>query len=154
MRILFTSMTSKPEGLLVSNMLRQSPSYKGIIPTWMKAVAFGDSDKRQKTSLNDPIFFDCMAPDMSWFSRSGSMMVLIGLIVESRQLPLRFLNIKNIERLIVYANGSIRGHIWSDSAERVAILAHLTILIGTAVWGYGNLLPGIKCSPFLETTIE
>ena len=71
-------------------------------------------------------------------------MVLLGLIVESRQLPLRFINIKNVKVLSVYADGSIRGHTWSKTAERVAVYAHITVLLGTLIWGYGDLLFGGK----------
>ena len=73
-----------------------------------------------------------------WFSRSGSVIVLICVIVEFRLGNLRQLGfndaIKAFEHDIL-----ISGQL-PETKKLICWLAHLQVIIGTLIWGYGDLL--------------
>lgn len=76
-----------------------------------------------------------------WFGRSGSLVVLFAVIVEFRNVQLQQrLNDKAVE-----SSGGIGG-ILAPSGQPpfrqvVIYVAHFIVMIGTIVWGYGDLIP-------------
>ena len=73
-----------------------------------------------------------------WFSRSGSVIVLICVIVEFRLGNLRQLGFENAQKASqhdILTSGMLPVH-----KRLIVWFAHLQIIIGTLIWGYGDLL--------------
>jgi hypothetical protein len=73
-----------------------------------------------------------------WFSRSGSVIVLICVIVEFRLGNLRQLGFENAQKAVqheIVSSGMLPEH-----KKLFSWFAHLQIIIGTLIWGYGDLL--------------
>ena len=79
--------------------------------------------------------------DLTWFERSGSLMVLFSAIVEFRNIKLQqAIN----DKAAVSAEG-IAGVLIPTSQppmrQFIIVVTHIFIIIGTFVWGYGSILP-------------
>ena len=74
-----------------------------------------------------------------WFMRSGSIMVLLAIIVEYK---LNQKTLKNINRK--HKMSAASGFSWnllnSKEHNRVTIFVHTCVVIGTLIWGYGDFL--------------
>ena len=75
-----------------------------------------------------------------WFARSGSLLVILAVVVEFRNLTLQ-------QRLNDKAAMSSRGLAGSlvptgqpPIRQIVIVLAHLFVVAGTLLWGYGDLI--------------
>ena len=65
--------------------------------------------------------------DWSWFSRSGALVVLIGVLVQSRA--------------IITRRRTFDIPFWKNQDTRRAIRdGSIAVVIGTIVWGFGDLL--------------
>ncbi len=65
-----------------------------------------------------------------WFARSGSIMVVIGIILESRLYIVR--------QILSQGHGTTLRHAGVRKLE--SVLTHLVLISGTIVWGYGDLI--------------
>lgn len=77
-------------------------------------------------------------PASEWFARSGSILVLVGAIIEYRCN--RFSQIY-IEESIRWGSGRVGGPtIFVAAWHRVIVkyVAHTYIILGTFIWGYGD----------------
>lgn len=77
-------------------------------------------------------------PASEWFARSGSILVLVGAIIEYRSN--RFSQIA-LEESIRWGSGTVDGPtIFIAAWHRVVVkyVAHTFIILGTFIWGYGD----------------
>lgn len=87
-------------------------------------------------SLIASIIFD----NAQWFGRSGSILTLAGAIVEFRMVAIAQSG-KDSARWTEWVVGiPIVGGL-SQRGQRIAKTAVVYILVGTGIWGYGDLLP-------------
>jgi len=77
----------------------------------------------------------------AWFSRSGSILVLVAIITGYQLMAIRSAYHNN--QLAAYKDGSnidfLQSHP-STSHRKLEIGAHITAVIGTLIWGYGDLI--------------
>ena len=76
--------------------------------------------------------------DGMWFSRSGSVIVLICVIVEFRLGNLRQLGFENAQKAFqhdIVSSGQL-----PEYKKYIGWFTHFQIIIGTLIWGYGDLL--------------
>jgi hypothetical protein len=73
-----------------------------------------------------------------WFARSGSIMVLSAVIVEYRLFKLYMEEISS-SIFIVSMKKPLPIFI-SDEQNSISIVAHIFVVCGTLIWGYGDLL--------------
>ncbi len=80
----------------------------------------------------------------AWIFRSGSLMVLFAVVAEYNLLKGR--DEHHRDQLIEYAStGQVnfdRIHP-SKSHQRLETISHVTVIIGTLIWGYGDMLLAI-----------
>lgn len=71
-----------------------------------------------------------------WFARSGSVMVVIGIILESRLYIVRQILFQS------HGDSTGRGTTLRHAGMRKleSVLTHLVLISGTIVWGYGDLI--------------
>ena len=70
-----------------------------------------------------------------WFSRFGALVVLLGLAAEYQLLQLE------LSALYTHLNAQIESEVGPSAWQRrKQWLAHVTVVIGTLVWGFGDLL--------------
>ena len=74
-----------------------------------------------------------------WFARSGAIMILLSAIIEYRFSNHTFSKIKQTIQIAILTKKPINVYI-SNEQENIAKVAHSFIVIGTLVWGYGDLL--------------
>jgi len=76
-------------------------------------------------------------PINDWFARSGSILVLVGAILEYRCN--KFSQIA-IEESVRFSSGIGGSAIFALAWHRIAIkyIAHTLVVIGTLIWGYGE----------------
>lgn len=90
------------------------------------------------------IIIDIYYPGTSWFGRSGALLVLFGALLELRQFKHQSAyNIAFQNTLI--SNGfisPIQPTQLMGSYKVVRIYTHSQIIIGTIIWGYGDLVIG------------
>ncbi len=80
----------------------------------------------------------CKMDDGLWFSRSGSVIVLLSVIVEFRLVNLQQLGYKNAQKAVqhsIVSSGMLPIH-----KKLISLFALVQIVIGTLIWGYGDLL--------------
>lgn len=63
-------------------------------------------------------------------------MVLLAAIVEYRHLALQQRGVEETESL----TSGLARHAWSKKWKRSGLIAHLTVIFGTIVWGYGDVV--------------
>lgn len=73
-----------------------------------------------------------------WFSRSGSVMVLICVIVEYRLGNLQQIGFKDPQKALQHEIVSAGQQ--AEYKKYIDWFAHFQIVIGTIIWGYGDLL--------------
>ena len=74
-----------------------------------------------------------------WFMRSGSIMVLLAVVVEYRLNQHTLKNI-NKKHKMSGANGFTWNLLNSKEHNKIAIVTHSFVVIGTLIWGYGDFL--------------
>ena len=76
-------------------------------------------------------------PVNEWFSRSGSVLVLIGAILEYKQT--RFSQLA-LEESIRWASGVGEAVVFAHAWHRILVkyIAHTFVISGTMIWGYGD----------------
>lgn len=84
---------------------------------------------------------DCLFADINWFGRSGSVIVLLAAFVEFR---VSFHVYDDIQRA-QYQNTIISTPIPikakpTKERNKISIASHTLLILGTLVWGYGDLL--------------
>lgn len=80
----------------------------------------------------------CKLDNGLWFSRSGSVIVLLCVIVEFRLGNLRQLGYEDAQKASqhdIVSSGMLPIH-----KKLIGWIAHVQIILGTIVWGYGDLL--------------
>ena len=80
-----------------------------------------------------------------WFSRSGSVMALAGAAVTFRLLNVYQHGLATAlqEGIVSVARGIELGFEPLRSYQVLAYLGYLTGIVGTGIWGYGDLLVGL-----------
>ncbi len=90
------------------------------------------------------LLFSINGHDLLWFSRSGSIMVLFAAIIEYQNLKLQ----QAINEKATEGAGALRGGVGPLSQPRFRQLlskfTHLTVGLGTVIWGYGDLLVALR----------
>lgn len=76
-------------------------------------------------------------PDI-WFARSGAILVLFAIIVEYRLSKMLQTEINNSN--VVAGLGIPAGVSVPKANSILSIVTHITVLLGTIVWAYGDLL--------------
>lgn len=93
-------------------------------------------------SVAIPLFilvFNWIPPDENpkvWFQRSGSVMVIFSLLSEFTLLPL-YNTLFPGENTVTVNIGKVE--IWRSVYSVVSALTLVTAVLGTAIWGYGDL---------------
>ncbi len=76
-----------------------------------------------------------------WFSRSGSILVLIAIIASYQLTAIR--NDYHNSQLAAYKDGNnidfLQSHP-SDTHRNLEVFANITAILGTLIWGYGDLI--------------
>lgn len=73
-----------------------------------------------------------------WFQRSGSLMVLFAVLLEYRQ---NWIETPVIQAFFKVNNGGVLTKIELPPMRKfLKYLAFILILLGTAIWGYGDLI--------------
>lgn len=73
-----------------------------------------------------------------WFSRSGSVIVLLCAIVEFRLSSLRQKSYEDPK--FALKEGIMTSGMLPPEKKWVSIFAHIQVVVGTIIWGYGDLL--------------
>ena len=83
---------------------------------------------------------DCYSESLNWFARSGAIVVLASVIVEYRISSHIYEDIQRAQFLQSKIDVSVplKGKP-APQRERVAIAAHILVVLGTIIWGYGDL---------------
>ena len=78
--------------------------------------------------------------DASWFARFGSLVVLFALIGEFALLKSELLRL--YARLSSSEDGLVHTKDYTPSRwqNKKSVLLHMTIIIGTIIWGFGDLV--------------
>jgi len=80
-----------------------------------------------------------LALEPMWFARSGSLMVLLSLVGEyillHNELDRLYANLEKVDD-----SGDIPDLSPSKWHHKKVLLSHLTIILGTLIWGFGDLL--------------
>lgn len=75
-----------------------------------------------------------------WFSRSGSIMVLLAAIIEYQNFKIQ----QKINEKATEGSGAVGGGVGiitqPKSRQLVSGITHFTLIFGTLIWGYGDLL--------------
>ena len=74
-----------------------------------------------------------------WFMRSGSIMVLLAVIVEYKLNQKTLKNINQKSKMST-VTGFPTNLLNSKEHNRVSIFAHSFAILGTIIWGYGDFL--------------
>jgi len=75
-----------------------------------------------------------------WFSRSGSIIVLFSVMAEYALLQERHKVLSDkLENYGGFDAGNVGDIKPKDEYQKQEIAAHITIVIGTLIWGYGDL---------------
>jgi hypothetical protein len=80
----------------------------------------------------------CKLDNGLWFSRSGSIVVLFCAIVEYRLWSLQQLGHTNAQK--AFSQGIVSSGMIPSHKKRIGWITHVQIVIGTLIWGYGDLL--------------
>jgi hypothetical protein len=80
----------------------------------------------------------CKMDNGLWFSRSGSVIVLLCVIVEYRLASLQQLGYGNAKK--AFSQGIVSSGMIPPHKKRIGWITHVQIVIGTLIWGYGDLL--------------
>lgn len=81
-----------------------------------------------------------ISSEFHWFARSGSLMVLLAVVVEFRNLNLQQLLNDNSARISRNVSGILRPTKQPYFRQVLINVAHILVVIGTIIWGYGDLL--------------
>lgn len=78
----------------------------------------------------------------NWFMRSGSLMVLFSVIAEFLLLEGRdeYLNQRLSKSKVPNQQNSLDSIHPSHTHKLLEIISHISVVIGTVIWGYGDLL--------------
>ena len=87
------------------------------------------------------IIGDCYNDKFNWFARSGSVIVLLAVIVEYRISSHIYEDIQRAQLIQSKVNMSVpmKGKP-TNKRKKISIAAHITLILGTLIWGYGDLL--------------
>lgn len=99
------------------------------------------------------VFFDIASEsNTTWFARSGSLLVLFAVIVEYRLTQFIFRDIRNANISNAIKNNSAfqdnkllqvltdKNPTLPKSRAYLTRISHIFIILGTSIWGYGDLL--------------
>ncbi len=77
----------------------------------------------------------------NWFARSGALMVLLAAIVEFRISGHIYDDIQRSQLTSSIVNSSIPLKAKpTKKRKKIAITAHTLLVVGTIIWGYGDLI--------------
>ena len=110
--------------------------FKAIKKLWIEIVVLIIASIWASISF----YLQSLSPDIEWFGRSGAVMTLCAVIVEYRLASYiyedihqaNFMN-KRIDLYVPFKPKVTRERKW------VGRFAHLFIICGTLIWGYGDL---------------
>lgn len=74
-----------------------------------------------------------------WFMRSGSIMVLLAVIVEYKLNQKALKNINRKSKMSAVSGFPVN-LLNSKEHNRIAIFTHTFAILGTLIWGYGDLI--------------
>lgn len=74
-----------------------------------------------------------------FFARSGSIMVLFSVIIEYRLLSAQNIHIDRKVKTAVYS-GKPTNIKNTKEHKNMSIIAHIFVVLGTLIWGYGDLI--------------
>ena len=74
-----------------------------------------------------------------WFARSGAIMVLLAVIVEFRFNNIVVKKISSTIKKAVLSKLALDTGIQKEQ-KNIAITAHIFVVLGTIIWGYGDLI--------------
>jgi hypothetical protein len=74
-----------------------------------------------------------------WFARSGAIMVLLAVIVEFRFNNIVVKKISSTIKKAVLSKSALDTGIQKEQ-KNIAITAHIFVVLGTIIWGYGDLI--------------
>lgn len=84
---------------------------------------------------------DLFSDNYNWFARSGSIVVLLAIIVEFRVSAHVYDDIQRAQFLQQKIDLSIPLKAKpSKQKKRISCAAHSMVIIGTIIWGYGDLI--------------
>lgn len=84
---------------------------------------------------------DLFSDNYSWFARSGSIVVLLAIIVEFRVSTHVYDDIQRAQFLSKKIDLSMPLKAKpSKQKKRISCVAHSMVIIGTIIWGYGDLI--------------
>ena len=75
----------------------------------------------------------------TWFARSGSIMVLLSVIVEYKLAVLQQNKINRAIQKSSYIGMPARSKL-SKEYNYISTVTHVFVILGTLIWGYGDLL--------------
>ena len=86
----------------------------------------------------------------NWFMRSGSLMVLFSVVAEFFLLDGRdeYLNQKLNENKVMNQKNGLNNIHPSQIHKYLEMISHITVVIGTVIWGYSDLLYSFLSNPF------
>lgn len=86
------------------------------------------------------LYFSCVLNDFSWLSRSGSLMVLAAIVAEYRiatkQQDVNEAANTEVSNIIT----RFKPVVLERNVRRIQLAAHVSVVVGTLIWGYGDLL--------------
>jgi hypothetical protein len=86
------------------------------------------------------VYISFLWSEPHWFSRSGSIMVLLAVMVEYHNFKVQ----QKINEKATEGSGTIGGGVGKIGQPKYRQLlsgfTHFTIVLGTLIWGYGDLL--------------
>lgn len=78
--------------------------------------------------------------DGLWFSRSGSIMVLLAVIAEFQVNKARMSSAETSSHVEIGGSGVVLKRELSPRYKAFTIIAHIEIVLGSVIWGYGDCL--------------
>ena len=80
----------------------------------------------------------CKMANGLWFSRSGSVVVLLCAIVEYRLASLQQLGYRSAQK--AFSQGIVSSGVIPPHKKTITWITHIQVVIGALIWGYGDLL--------------
>ena len=84
---------------------------------------------------------DYYSTDYNWFARSGSVVVLLAAFVEFKVSSHIYDDIQRAQFMQTKVKMSLPFKAKpTESKRKVSLAAHILLVIGTIIWGYGDLI--------------
>ncbi|MDH5409525.1 MAG: hypothetical protein OEY00_13010 [Gammaproteobacteria bacterium] len=90
------------------------------------------------------LYCSYVSNDYSWLSRSGSLMVLFSVIVEYNILKKQQILNEAARSDATYIITKFSPVVLGRNLRSIQIAAHYSVIVGTLIWGYGDLF-GRQC---------